>query len=521
MGTTGHDMKNHRAFSMCFPLAPAAACIALAWPAAARAADWTITPGVELRETWTDNVNLAADGSKREDFVTEFTPHVGIKATGARLKLGAEYAMRNYFYSRSSGASSTNHQLQATANAELVENLFYLDGRATAGQQAISPFGAHVVDDGHVTNNKADVRTYGISPYLRHHFGSAAVAELRYSRDSVSSDNGGLSDSESNRYRIGLNSGTGFRTLHWGVQYDDQRIDYERTDDVRIRQITGSLRYAITPRVTLLANAGYEDNNYVNIGEKPEGEFWSLGATWAPSERTNVSVTAGHRFFGNTLSVSAYHRTRMTVWSLGYQEEITTARSQFLVPSTQDTAAFLNGMWASSIPDAAARQDLVQNFIREANLPSSLVVPINSFTNRVFLQKNAYASLAIKGVRNTLLTSVYRVEREPQSGAAADLSLSSSAVFAGEASRQDGISTAWNLSLSPRTSVTASAGLSKIHSDPTGRRDDNLSFRLGVSRQFRHKLRGGVELRRLEKRSTEASAEYRENAVAAFLQISF
>lgn len=504
-----------------FPLAPAAALVALAWSSPADAAEWTITPGVDLKETYTDNVTLAPKGNERNDFVTEITPNLSITGTGPRLKFAADYAMRNFFYARSSGASNTSHRLQASGNAELVDKLFYIDGSATAGQQAISPFGPQVADAGHLTNNKADVRTASVSPYLRHRFGSSATGELRYSRDAVRADTGGLADSESDRFRVSLDSGTAFRTMQWSFLYDEQRIDYEAADDVRTRQLSGSLRYELSPRVALLATGGHEDNSYVTIGRKPEGEFWSLGAAWTPSERTNIAVTAGRRFFGNTLSFSAQHRTRMTVWSIGYQEDISTSRSQFLVPSTQDTATFLGGLWASSIPDRSVREELVQHFIRETNLPSTLVVPVNSFTNRVFLQKSAHASLAIKGARNTLLTNVYRVEREPQSAATADLSLPPSAALNGEATRQDGISTVWNLRLSPRTSATASAGFSKVHSETTGRRDDNLTFRLGLMRQLQQKVKGGIELRRLEKRSTQTASEFRENAVSAFLQISF
>ncbi|HYD60382.1 MAG TPA: TIGR03016 family PEP-CTERM system-associated outer membrane protein [Noviherbaspirillum sp.] len=515
-------MRNRNALATLFPLAPIATWVAIAWPTPAGAAEWKLTPGVDLKETYTDNVTLATFGNERSDFVTEITPNLSLNATGARMRFSADYAMRNFFYGRSTKASNRHHHLNVMANAELVEDLFYLDGKASAAQQTISPFGPQTAGEGHLTNNQADVRTYSVSPYLRNRFGRSATAEVRYSRDAVSADTGGLSDSESDRVRISIQSGSDFRTLQWNVLYDDQKIHYDAADDVRTRQLSGSLRYALTSRFSLTATGGYEDNNYASIASKPEGDFWSLGAAWVPSERSSIAVSAGRRFFGNTLSVSAQHRTRMTVWSVGYQEEITTTRSQFLVPSAQDTAAFLNGLWTSSIPDQAAREETVRRFIREANLPSTVIVPVNGFTNRVFLQKSAHASLAIQGVRNTLMTSVFRVEREPQSSATSDISLTAgSAALLGDATRQEGISTAWHLRLSPRTNLTASAGYSEVRSAATRTRDDNVTYRLGLSRQMQQKIKGGVELRRLEKRSTQATGEFRENAVAAFLQISF
>ncbi|HZW21713.1 TIGR03016 family PEP-CTERM system-associated outer membrane protein [Noviherbaspirillum sp.] len=515
-------MRHFPDHAILFPLAPIAACVALAWPGSAGAAEWTVTPGVDLRETYTDNIRLSPAGSEQSDFITEVAPRLSIRGIGARMKLSADYGMRNFFYARTDGASNTQHYLQANANAELVENLFFIDGRASSGQQAISEFGPQVSGNGNLSGNETEVRSASISPYLRHRFGRAATGELRYSRDMVNADAGGLRDSNSDRVRLSIDSGSDFHTLQWGVLYDDQRIEYKDAEDVDTRALSGTLRYLVTPRISLTATAGREENSYASIGRNPEGSFWSLGAIWAPSERTHISAAAGKRFFGDTLSIDARHRTRMGIWSIGYQEDITTARSQFLVPVTQDTASFLSGLWEASIPDQAAREQLVQEFIRDASLPSTMVFPVTAYTNRVFLQKTAHASVAFRGAFNTLILNLFRTQREPQSASAADASLGVGiGALAGEATRQTGAGAVWNWRLSPRTSVVASAGINRIHGQASGREDDNISARIGITRQLQQKVKGGVELRRLEKRSNQVNAEYRENAVTAFLQISF
>ena len=515
-------MRSFPDHAVLFPLAPIAACVAIAWPAPSSAAEWTVTPGVDVRETFTDNLKLAPAGGEQSDFITEITPRLSIQGTGARMKLAADYGMRNFFYARTDGASHTQHYIQASANAELVENLFFIDGKASSGQQAISEFGPQVTGTGNLTGNQTEVRSISVSPYMRHRFGRLATGELRYSRDKVTADTGGLSSSDADRFRIGLDSGSDFQTLQWNVLYDDQRIDYEGAEDVDMYTLSGTLRYLVTPRVALTATAGREENSYASIGRKPEGGFWSAGAVWTPSERSSIAAAAGKRFFGNTLSISARHRTRLAVWSVGYQEEITTARSQFLVPITQNTAAFLGGLWANSIPDQAARDEIVQDFIREANLPSTMIVPVTAYTNRVFLQKNANASVAFRGARNTLIFNLFREDREPQSASGADASLGAAAgTLAGESTRQTGASAVWNLRLSARTTLMASAGFNRIRGEATRREDDNITARIGLTRQLQQKVKGGVELRRLEKRSSQAAAGYRENAVAAFLQISF
>ncbi|MGE5622504.1 MAG: TIGR03016 family PEP-CTERM system-associated outer membrane protein, partial [Bacillota bacterium] len=305
-------------------------------------------------------------------------------------------------------------------------------------------------------------------------------------------------------------------------RYDDQRIDYKSAEDVSTRAVSGSLRYLLSPRVALTASAGYEDNSYASIGPEPKGRFWTLGAAWAPSERTSVAASAGRRFFGKTLTLNAQHRTRMTVWSVAYEENLTTTRSQFLVPLAQDTASFLNELWKSSIPDQMARNEQVQQFIRDANLPATVITPVNSFTNRVFLQRSAQASAAWRGAKNTLILSLFHIEREPESVPDADRFLAAGiGALAGEATRQTGVGLQWSRRLGPHTSANAGASYSRVRSLATGRRDNDASATLGVIHQLQQKVHGGVQLRRLEKRSNQPGGEFRENAIAAFLQVNF
>ena len=500
----------------------AVACVAFGLSPSAAAAEWKVQPGLDASETFTDNLTLAPSGAERSDFVTEISPHITLSGTGARLKFNAMYRMRNFFYARENDASNTQHHLQAAAHAELVDELFFVDGKAAVGQQAISAFGPQAVDNGLLAGNRAEIRTYSISPTLRHHFGRNVTAEARYTRDSVDTDAGGLLASRSDRLHLGLNSELAFRTLQWNVLYDQQTINYDHAENVETRMLSGTARYLITPRFSLNATAGHEDNSYVSIGEKPDGGFWSFGATWAPSERTSVSANAGKRFFGNTFSLNSQHRTRRTVWSMSYQEDITTARSQVLVPGSVDTSAFLDQLWSASIPDPLVREQLVSNFIRDTGLGSFLPFPVNSFTNRVFLQKSAHASVAISGVRNTLVVGLFRTEREPQTSGNADLALpAATRMVLDEKTRQAGVTALWNWRLSSRTSATLNAGYNRVEAAATDRQDDNVTVRLGLARQFQPKLKGGMELRHLRHRSDRGDADYRENAIAAFVSIAF
>src|SRR5437868_3940858 len=95
------------------PAAWTVLAVAIAHAPAALAAEWRVTPRLELRETYSDNIGLAPAGSEQSDFVTEVAPGIGVTATGPRLKLRANYLMRNLFYARETSGRTTQHQLDA------------------------------------------------------------------------------------------------------------------------------------------------------------------------------------------------------------------------------------------------------------------------------------------------------------------------------------------------------------------------------------------------------------------------
>ncbi|MFA7317207.1 MAG: TIGR03016 family PEP-CTERM system-associated outer membrane protein [Sulfuricella sp.] len=511
--------KNHRR-TLLSAIFSAVTAITLA-PSHALSAEWKIMPSLDLKETYSDNIALAPQGREKGDFVTQINPAISLTGTGPRLKVNARYGMQNLVYADEGNRNTTRHNLNAHANAELLDDFFFLDGRAAISQQNISAYGAQSADNANVTDNLTETTTYSLSPYLRHRFGSLASSELRYTHDSVDTGTGGLSTSESDRILFSLNSGTAFKTLGWGVNYNKQKIDYS-TNTIDLETLTGSLRYVVSPRLSLTASSGYEKNNYLSIGSAPEGSFWSAGFIWAPAERTSITASTGKRFYGSTYALSAHHRTRRTAWSLGYSEDITTTRDQFLVPATIDTADFLNQLWASSIPDPVLRQQIVDAFISDAKLPASLSDSINYFTNRVFLQKRLQASAAVNGVKNTIVLSMYNTLREAQTAQEMDSALLGTSNLAlNDETRQTGANVLWNWRMTPRTSTNMSVGYAKTSSLSTNREENTKSIRFGLTRKIQPKLNGSLDYRHIQRDSNLSTGDYRENAITASMHMSF
>lgn len=504
-----------------YPSLCSAAATILLFSHQAAAAEWKITPSVNLNETYSDNVTLAPRGSEKSDWVTQINPGVSLNGVGSRLKADASYVMQNLGYAQGNGRSMTRHQLNAGANAELADNLFFLEGQAAISQQNTSQLGPQATDNTSATGNRTDVKTSSISPYLRHHSGDFASSEIRYTHSEVNTGASGLSDSRTDRIQLQSNSGTAFRTLGWGVNYSNEKTANTNIQDIDRESLSGNLRYLITPKLSLTATGGYEKNSYVSIASKPEDSFWAAGFSWTPSTKTSINASAGQRFFGNTYSLDASHRARSTVWSLGYSEDITTTQSQFLIPVTISTATFLDQLWAAQIPDTTTRQLFVDAFIQSNGLPAALSESVNFLTNRVFLQKRLQASVAVTGKKNTLIISLFNALRDAQTSQAQDSILLGNANRAlNDQTKQVGGNASWIWRIGQRTSASLNAAYTRNSDSSLGNTNNNRSVRFGLTRQFQPKLSGSIELRQLQQGSSQSS-NYREKAIMASLSMKF
>ncbi|MCU6434113.1 TIGR03016 family PEP-CTERM system-associated outer membrane protein [Undibacterium sp. Jales W-56] len=519
---TAKKMRRWQANSLTLGLTSIIPLLGIGATVSVSAAEWKVTPTINVSESYTDNIRLTQNAES--SYITQVAPGINLTATGAQLRFRADYVMQNLRYSSNHNGFKTSHLLNASANSELVKELFFLDGSANISQQNLNPFTDQPTNNLNLSNNRTEVRTYSVSPYFRKNFSPEFTAELRYTRDSVKTSTKNVFDSTGDRILFDLKSGSTYKTISWGLQFVDQKIHYPNQADVELQTSTLNGSYAVSPLFSLTATTGYENNTYVSIGEKPSGTFWTGGFSWTPTERTRFAFSAGKRFYGSTYSALINERARASVWSLGYNEDITTTRGQYLIPATTSTSAFLNQLWKASVPDSNTRQQLVDNFIRDTNLPSALAQPFNTVTNRVFLQKNLQASVAFTGAQNTVLLNAFNVKREAQSASQADillLGISNPALL--EKIRQTGVNALWNWQLSPRTSANISTAYTQTASANTGIKDNTKTARASVSRQLQSKLRATVEVRRVEKKSNLANGtgNFNENAITLFLLLGF
>ena len=503
------------------PLAiPMALAALLAAPSAR--ADWKFTPTLELRETYTDNVALRPDNDKQGQFVTEVTPGFMLRHKGPRLDINGNFQLQ-YFALQNKDVSGTNRTArsgQGNLRAKLIDDLFYVDAGGSISNQGVSPFGPQVFDaSNYVATNRAQVTAWRVSPYLVHRFGSIANAELRYSHDEVDAGRVGLGNTKGDTVQMTVNSGAAFRTLGWSVQLSEQQISDKLAADTGIQSANATLRYRVAPTLNLTASVGYDKNDYQSLGGATGGRAWNTGFVWTPSLRTSVQATLGRRYYGPSRTLAAMHRSRYSVWSINYDDSVTSTRANFLLPATIDTAGMLDRLFTPSFADPLERARAVEQYIRSAGLPSALADNVNFFSNRYSLQKQLRASVAYKQGRTSAVYALYRVRREALSVRETDSPLLGINNFNDDVT-QAGFNASLSYRITPRTVLNLVSDIGRSESITTGQRARNSAVRLSLRHQLRSKLAGALELRRVQGNTGFTSGQpYTENAVSASLSM--
>ena len=502
-------------------LLPAAAALLAAAPAIAGT---TVVPGIDLRERYTDNVALGAEGQERGLFLTEIAPSIALSRSSPRLDLSARYQF-HYFIYQNSGAPDTarrSNQLSAEARARLVRDLLYLDATATIQDQAVSAFGPQVNDNYYADTNRTEVRTWRVSPYLSHRFGSGATAYLRATHDWSDTSHANFGRSSSDSAQFSASTGTMFKRVALGVDASYQALSDSVAEDSTSESGSATVRLVVTDEFSLVGTRGYDEYDYNSLSGPTRGSFWLAGFTWVPSTRTSLSASVGNRFFGRTYLLNASHRSRNTAWSASYDEQVTTTRSQFFLEQTTDTAALLDRLLVSAYPDPAIRRLAVLAYMRAAGLPPTLTDSVNYLSNRYMLQKQFNASVAMRSARSGVVISMFHADRRALSVLEADSRLLGSLdATLNDHTRQRGAAAVWNWQFMPRTAANLSFTRSRTESLSTGRTDNNRALRMALTTQFTPRTRGSVEYRHVRGTLYSGTGSYRENSLAAAVSLQF
>jgi len=284
------------------------------------AAEWTRSGGATVSLVHTNNVNLAESGEE-SDLIPTIAPYWSVTAKGGRIN----FDMTGSSELKDVGGSNQTNNLsyQTNADAELIERILFIDANATASQNAINPLAKSGSDNLNESTNTTSTYTARISPYVRGRIKRFAEFEGRFTYSYVTNSEIDDGDTSSRELTLSLNSGAEFGKLSWGVNTSQKANSSQGGSSTDNASLDVNLGYQINRGWRMTGKLGKEWSDFTSEDGDTGGINWELGAIWTPSPRTSLDFGYGKRFTGSTGHLDFSHRSRRSVFTASYSQEIT------------------------------------------------------------------------------------------------------------------------------------------------------------------------------------------------------
>lgn len=391
-------------------LVAAAACLlGAATPAVWGQTGSGFTPTLSASTTYShiDGRDPGRAGAGNSQFLTSISPGLIWSGNSGRIRGSASYELSATHYSKGSEAPTLRNALAGSLTAEAIEGRVFVDASATIGQTSVSPFGTQAVGDGfQAADNRAEVRSVTVSPYLRGELAGTLGYELRHTSTSTSASDTPLGNSSSQITSLSLNSGLG-GLFGWGVVASSQDVRFDGVQGQRTDRINLSLSYRPLPELQLGVSGGRESADVPGL-QRRSYDNWGFSANWQPTPRTNLNINGDRRYFGNASTVSLSHRMRSSTWTFTDIRGAAGGSNPTGVGQPVTLFALIDSIFTAQQPDPGLRRQLVLDFIRSLGRNPGELVAGGFLTSAVTLQRRQDLAFAITGLRNTLTLQAFR-----------------------------------------------------------------------------------------------------------------
>ncbi len=459
------------------------------YTAVAESASWTVSPSVSASETYMDNVTLTSTPPKETEWITQINPGISLQGTGKELNLALNYRLQNLLYLNEPKRNNSYQQLRASANATIQPQLLFLDANTSLSQQVLSASDKVGVGNVGVVQNRSDVRSTRVSPYLRTRIANSFLTELRYTYDNISYSGSSVLDNSSNSSSIFLTPSKRGARFTWRLNWEHRETSYKGRADERRENAALNLSYQVDPKVGVVGIFGYENNKYSSTRPDLSGNYWNLSATWQPSRRTAFSVNAGERFFGDTKGFSFSRQGRRSSVRVSYSEDISTRR-QLQLKVLEVPVFDANG-----------------NPVIDINTGSQLLDDVELLVSfdQVFLLRKASASFGYRTKKTTADVTLFAEKR-----AFEDISFED---------KIKGSTVRMTWTMSRKSSITASA---------TRRTTERLSsddvyqvYFASIRRRLFTNANTSLDIRHLQRDGDSTNNSYKVNTITANFRVSW
>ncbi len=469
-----------------------------------------LVPSISVTQTFTDNHLLSDLG--RSDAITRLNAGVGLRTRSSAMQGLLDYSLSGDLHARHSGRNSVQNALNASLLADLVENRLRLNASATISQGAVSAFGVQPGSTSSTNANSTEVRTLQVAPSLRGVLGPWMQYTASLSHAISDASGGGNGDSATTSLTVRLEPRAASR-IGWSVDASHLNSDFKEGRATQSTRLFAGLRGNLD-ELDLVVNArgGVEQSDLTSL-QRDGDATWGLGAAWAPSPRTRVSVDLDQRAFGRSHSISAQHR--MARLSFSYQNTRSLSTSGNLAQGGQDVIYQLVALEFASITDPVLRDAAIRRRLIELNLDPTRVPSVGFLSSAATLQHSQVFSIVWSGPRDSVSASVSRSNTQRAdtvSTVADDLSQSDDVALSN-------VSVSWSHRLTPSSSLALTLTAVRGNGDAAAQSNRQTRMELAYNTSLTRESFATVSLRRgLYKTALQP---YDESALTASYGIRF
>lgn len=460
------------------------------------------------------NVSERAVGNGTE-YVVRVNPSMTMAHRGGRVQgsliYSGQHSTRRGIDDRDD--SEYLNSLSANYLFEVIDGIGFVDARAGISQQTIAAVGTPVGVLGS-NANRTEVRSVGLSPYLRGPLSTVAEYEVRASATVTRGGRDTASDSDVYEGLFALRSPRRASLVGWGITGSRQRVKFVVSSAPTITdRLNAEVSFQPDVDWRFSINGGVERTDVVGAIREQYNNY-GAGVQWTPSPRTTVALQAEERYFGRAYRASIGHRLSRSSFRFTRSRDINIGSAAFSQGQAVTLYELYFAQYAALIPDPVQRDQFVLALIGATGRDRNEVVSGGLFGNNgLALENRSEGIWTWAGPRLTLNVSGYAVGTERiDTGGVNPISRNDNARLRGYAA-----GAGWRLTPLTTLNATGSRVMSKDTVTLLGSDLKSLSF--GLTSQLGERTTGLLSARYSVLNG--ATESYRETALTGSISLRF
>lgn len=264
---------------------------------------------------FSDN-SLLTESDRKSDVVLNGALGLNTRIEGRQVRGALDYSY-DYLRFMSDQSEEHRHSMFGTVDAEVWEDHFSVNGRASLRQVFLDRSGSLSKSLANKTSNRRLVQNYTGAGIFKGTLRNIADWRLSYRYGLTLSPADDLedetittrfSDTQTHEVRASLNSGNRFNRIDWTLTASTQET--RRSLDVqefKNNRMGADVRLKVNRKLSLLGSVGYTSNGFQSTELAADGMSWDAGLRYTPGPKLDLSVRTGREGNRNTWAVRLQH----------------------------------------------------------------------------------------------------------------------------------------------------------------------------------------------------------------------